>query len=350
MVPTFIVWKPPDSRYAKVVCKQPMSGVKHTLIIPTEVQCEYASIDQRAFYADIEQAIRVVEIYPERFEAATGYRPGVSYGVPVTAYEGVAALGGQLSFPRHHQPMILNQGKILRNTWQVDALGVPDPWNNKRFLRHVNLYEELGARFGESVNGGLAGQEGPVTTAGLLRGEDFFIDCITDARRAHHLLNVCTEMYISWGKASAEVTGQNSPCVGIADDYAGMLAPAMWPKFVLPYYEQIFQKLGAEQRFLHTELVRREHLPLLRELNLDGVNFAENDYIDIVDVQKELPGVFFGWHIKTVSEMLQGSPELIRRRYREIAAAGVQKVYCELAVRTPHRNIKAFLATAEELV
>lgn len=323
-------------------------SVRSVLHVPTEVRCEYAGVPQGQNYTDLEQAIRVCETFPERFAAATGYAHEITYSVPATAYEGVAALGGELVFSPDHQPMIRGQGRILTAPEQVDALHVPDPWGNERFLRHVEQYRSLKQRFGDQVTGGLAGQEGPITTAGLLRGEEFFIDCAHAPARAHHLLDVCTDMLIRWNRASVEVTGGAPAVASICDDYAGMLGPDMWAEFVVPYYQRIIRALGPEGGYLHTELVRRGHLAHYRSLNLVLISFAENEFLTIRDVQEELPGMPFGWHIKTVAEMLQGSPDAIRRRYREIVSEGVDNVHCELAVGTPVENIKTFLEMAHE--
>jgi uroporphyrinogen-III decarboxylase len=320
-----------------------------TLAIPMEVQCEYTGIGQDEYYNDLEKTIAVTDRFPALFEAATGYRPTLPYTVPVTAYEGVAALGGRLHFAHDHQVMVLNQGRVLTSPRQVDELAVPDPWQNERFQWHVARYHELARRFPGRVSTGLAGQEGPVTNAGLLRGPDFFADCHTDPDRAHHLLDVCTDMLIAWTRASDSVVGLQREVIGLADDYAGMIRPSMWPEFVLPYYQRIIDALGPKGCWMHTELVHREHLPYLAQLRLTGINFSEDVFITPQDVFAGMPGVPFGWHILTVAEMQQGTPELIRRRFHEIVAAGVDGVRTELTVDTPPANVRAFLAAATEL-
>ncbi len=328
---------------------EPKRRLRWQLLIPPEVACEYAGVSQGEYFTQLEKTIYVSQVFPPRFEAATGYRPPTVYRPPVTAYEGVAALGGELVFPAEHQPMIRNQGHILTSAEEIDALTVPDPWQNQRFQRHVGWYRELCRRFPSQASGGLAGQEGPITTAGLLRGPDFFVDCLADPPRAHRLLQVCTEMFIRWTLAAREVEGVAPEEVGLADDYAGMLAPELWPEFVLPYYQRIIEALGPKGCWLHTELVRRQHLPLLRQLRLTGVNFSEDQYLTIADVQEELPGVPFGWHILTVAEMQQGTPRTIKERFRQIVAAGVEEVRCELTVGTPPENVRAFLEAAREM-
>jgi uroporphyrinogen-III decarboxylase len=318
------------------------------IAIPAEVRCEYVGTSQGDYYTDLEVYLHTERTFPALFESATGYHPPSSLGVPVPAYEGVAALGGELLFPAQHQPMIRNQGYILHTPEAIDALEVPDPWGCARFRRHVETWRLLRRRFpGQSI--GLSpGQEGPVTTAVLLRGAAFFTDCLLDPRRALRLLSICTDTTIAFVRAVREVTGvPQGGGVGIADDHAGNLSPEMWPRFVLPFYERIYEQLGATRRSMHTELVRRAHLPLLRELGLDHINYGENQYLGVRDVV-ELLDVPFDWHIKTVPEMQQGTPELIRNTYRQAVADGAPEMVCELTVGTPVENIRAFIEVASE--
>lgn len=320
------------------------------LAVPVEVQCEYAGVAQGEYYTDLDKAIAVQTVYPVRFQEITGHRPELAYAPPVTAYEGVAALGGELVFAPEHQPMIRNQGRILATAEQVDVLSAPDPWQCTRFVQLAAWQHELERRFPGQVRKGLAGQEGPVTTAGLLRGQEFFADCLADPERAHRLLDVCTETFIRFHRA-ADRASQSAvrKTIGIADDYAGMLSPAMWPEFVLPYYKRIIAALGPAGCHLHTELVRREHLPLLRELKLASLNFGENQYITARDVMTQLPGIPFGWHILTVSEMQQGTPESVRRRFLGLVDMGVVHIIAELTVGTPPQNIRAFIEMGRRL-
>ena len=54
------------------------------------------------------------------------------------------------------------------------------------------------------------------------------------------------------------------------------------------------------------------------------------------------------WHIKTVSEMLQGTPERIRAAYRQAVEDGAPEMTAELTVGTPPENICAFIEVARE--
>ncbi|MBN1641645.1 MAG: hypothetical protein JXA09_10450 [Anaerolineae bacterium] len=318
------------------------------LAIPAEVRCEYAGTQQGAYYTDLDVYLRTERLFAERFEEATGYRPPPSWALPMAAYEGVAALGGELVFPADHQPMIANQGRVLRTPEEVDALGAPHPWTVERFRENIERWQALRKRLPGQRVGFSAGQEGPVTTAVLLRGADFFLDCATDPARAHHLLAVCTDTYIAFSRTVRDVTGgRPRDPVGIADDHAGNLSPDMWPTFVLPYYDRIYAELEAGRRSMHTELVRPAHLSLLASLRLDHINFGENQYLTVRDVVRALD-VPFDWHIKTVSEMQQGTPAQVREAYRRAVADGAPAMSCELTVGTPVENIRAFIEIGQE--
>jgi hypothetical protein len=99
----------------------------------------------------------------------------------------------------------------------------------------------------------------------------------------------------------------------------------MWPAFVLPDYERIYEELGATVRSMHTELVRRAHLPLLNTLHLDHINYGENQYLAVRDVVEALD-VPFDWHIETVPEMQQGTPAQIMAAYRQAVADGAPEM------------------------
>jgi uroporphyrinogen-III decarboxylase len=323
-------------------------GVPWRLAIPAEVRCEYTGTRQGDYYTDLEAFLHAELAFPDRFWQATGFRPPLALAVPMSAYEGVAALGGGLVFPAEHQPMIQSQGRILPTPESVDALRAPDPWQLPRFQAHVATWRALRDRQpGLDIELG-AGQEGPVTTAVLLRGLDFFGDCLLDPPRAHRLLSISTDTFIAFVAAAGRATGAGPGGeVLIADDHAGNLSPALWPEFVLPYYERIYAQLGATRRTMHTELVRPAHLPLLRQLHLDHVNFGEDQHLAVRDVVGALD-VPFDWHLRTVADMLQGTPERIHAAYRQAVADGAPEMAAELTVGTPVENIRAFVDVARE--
>jgi len=329
----------------KYVQEKDMRGIRWSIAIPPEVKCEYAGTSIGEYFQDIEVMLETEEVSRQKFVDLYQYDPGEYLYVPLTAYEGVAALGAQLVFTDEHEVMIHNQGNILLSIDQINTLKPADPSKYPRFDWAIEAYGELKKKFPNKPIGLSAGQEGPVTTAVLLRGTQFFLDCYDAPELAHKLLNVVTETFLRFNLAVRKVTGQNSGAVGIADDHAGNLTPKMWDEFVLPYYERIYSELGTRTRVMHTELVRREHLAYLKKLKLALIDFGEDQYLTVKDALTL--GVPFSWHIKTCQVMLMGNPDLVKQSYEQAVTEGAKAILTELCVGVPPENIRAFIEIAK---
>lgn len=64
--------------------------------------------------------------------------------------------------------------------------------------RHVEVFHELKRCFLviRPTWDRSSQEDDSVTTANLLRGEVFFVDCLENAAWAHHLLGICAEMLV----------------------------------------------------------------------------------------------------------------------------------------------------------
>ncbi|MBN1352817.1 hypothetical protein JXJ21_25735 [candidate division KSB1 bacterium] len=326
--------------------KRAPDGVQWTIAIPPEVKCEYAETSIGEYFQNIDVMLITEQRCREKFIERYEYDPGEYYYVPFTAYEGVAALGATLVFTDQHEVMIENQGNILTEPAHVMALAPADPWKYPRFVWGAESYRQMKTRFPDKSVGISPGQEGPVTSAVLLRGTRFFMDCYDAPELAHRLLSVVTDTFIHFCEAVSEVTGQRSTALGIADDHSGNLAPQMWDEFVLPYYERIYSELDIETRVMHSELVRREHFPYLEKLNLSQIDLGEDPYISVADALSL--GKPFFWHIKTCQEMLMGNPDSIKRAYENAVNEGAKGILTELSVGVPPENIRAFIDVARK--
>ena len=206
------------------------------------------------------------------------------------------------------------------------------------------MREEMGRIHGSPVNMG-AGLEGPATTAKLVRGQELFIDAYEDPAAAHALLDICTESYIRFYREVSEYLGRpHGQSVGIADDFSGLLSPAMYAEFVQPYHRRIYEELGKEQRSMHSELLRRDHLRFVAELGVGSFDPGQDQYLDLADLQEELEprGVAFWYNVKTVAA-LEGTPESLREEIDTAVAAGATQLMVELTPRTPRENVAAIL-------
>jgi len=324
-----------------------ISGVRWTLAVPPEVQTEYVGTTLGRYYSEAEVAADTQVHAREQFLSLYGVDLGQP-SVPVPAYVGVASLGAQLVLPEDHPPMVANQGRVLPDHGAVLALHPATPEESEWLNRYVQMRADMGRLLGKVPPLG-AGQEGPITSAVLLRGDQFFLDVLDAPPVAHHLLGVVTQTYISFVRHARRLNGQaDSGSTGIADDMAGMLPPTLWPEFVVPYWSRIYEELGPGRRSVHTELLRPPHLPFLRELKIDAYDPGNDQYLDVSDVVSLVPHMDVSWNLYTVRDMLNGTPDSIRATYTRAVEAGMRHMMTELCRRTPRENVHAFVQVARE--
>ncbi len=322
-------------------------GVKWRLALPPEVETEYVGTKLGAYYSRADVALQTQQQAREKFLSLYGVDIG-GPSVPVPAYVGVAALGADLVLPEDHAPMVANQGRVLPDVAAVMALRPADPATDPWLLRYVDMREAMQDLLGSRLNLG-AGQEGPITSAVLLRGHQFFTDLVEHPEVAHHLLDVVTETYLRFVSYTRRLNHQpERGDTGIADDMAGMLSPAMWPEFVVPYWKRIYEELGLGRRSVHTELLHPGHLPFLHRLHLDSYDPGNDQYLTVEDVVAGAKGIDFSWNLFTVRDMLDGTPESIRAVYSAAVEAGARHIMTELCRRIPRENVQAYVSVARQ--
>ncbi|MBI3947618.1 MAG: hypothetical protein HY321_16985 [Armatimonadetes bacterium] len=325
-----------------------MAGVRWSVAVPAEVTTEYAGTKLGAYYLDPETQWRTKEVGRGRLRDLFGIGGGRP-SAEVPAYVGAAALGAELVYPEDHMPQVV--GHALRRPEDVFSLAIPEDYLDTPPMRpFVALQRWVQARAGDEQRVPLgSGLEGPITTAKLLRGQDFFLDLYENPQAAHHLLDVVTESIIRFSRQVRRFNGAPTDRgTGIADDFAGLISPAMWPEFVMPYYRRIYHAFGEGPRGHHSELLRPGHLPFLLELGVTSFDPGQDQYLTIEDIRGAAPGLPFTWNLKTVAEMAQGTPESIRRAYEDAVARGARAIMVELCRNTPPENIHAFIAVARE--
>lgn len=323
------------------------TGVRWRLAIPPEVETEYAATKLGPYYSDAQAAVDTQVRARDIFRNFYGVDIGQP-GVPVPAYVGVASLGAQLVLPEDHPPMVANQGRVLGDRQAVWALRPALPEKSEWMGRYVEMREEMARILGRTPAIG-SGQEGPITSAVLLRGDQFFLDVLDEPEVAHHLLGVVTQTYISFVRHARRLNGQEEGGgAGIADDMAGMLSPNLWPEFVVPYWERIYQELGPGRRSVHTELLHPGHLRFLSEMQINAYDPGNDQYLEVTDVAHLVESMDVSWNLYTVRDMLNGTPESIRATYERAVQAGMKIIMSELCRRTPQENVRAFVEVGRQ--
>ena len=182
-----------------------------------------------------------------------------------------------------------------------------------------------------------------------MMGSDFFMLPHDDPERAHALLRFCVESAVNYAHAlTAHFGGTLKPGPrSIPDDFAGMFAPDQFAEFVAPYWDLMFQKLGATTRYIHSELLRVGHLHFLAELGIASFDPSADQYVTPELLRDHCPVAFTGriqsWHVhnNTIAEL--------QAMYRRIAACGPVSISFYMKSVSEEPKIQAILDVAREL-
>lgn len=263
---------------------------------------EIAGVPQRALHFDPEA---IGQAYEELKPLAK--RLGVPVPQPHLAgfgYTSIVALGAKVEFS-DFEPNVM---PLIHTPEEIDHLQEPDDYLGAELIqKRLHVASELRNRYPKAPTYIGHSLQGPVTSAVLLMGQDFFLLPYDDPNRAHRLLGFCVKSALNYDRAISEHFGepiQPGP-KGIPDDFAGMFSPPLFKKFVVPYWEELYRGLQATERYLHSELLRVEHLPFLKQLQIDYYDPSADQYLTPELLQEHCPCPFMlriqSWHVRDLS-------------------------------------------------
>lgn len=208
------------------------------------------------------------------------------------AYSHIASLGAKIEFPIDGEPKPF---PLIKNIEDIDNLKEPEDYLRASLIqKKLKTLSELKRIVPETPNtiGHLF--EGPITTAVLLMGQDFFILVYDNPKKAHKLLKFCVRSALNYSKCILNYFGEElkEGPKGIPDDFAGILHPKLFPEFVLPYWEEMYERLKATERHLHSELLREEHLKFLKNVKIDVFDPSADQYLNGEILLKKCPCKF----------------------------------------------------------
>lgn len=306
-------------------------------------------------FVDFDAIVRAYEEGRPRAEAL--YGPRVNYGGPEWAgisYGHVNCLGSELIFPEDsevgHTPIYRSLNEAIR------ALQEPVNWASAGMMPfYLDLWRKLRQRYSPMpLPFPGFGVEGPITTAWELRGHDFFMDVHDDPAGTRRFLELVTDSIVSYIQFIRQVNGQ-PPCSaegrGMADDIASLLHPAMWPQFVLPFYERYYTALTTGQRWAHIENLMPDHLPHLDAIGLDRFDPSVSPKLRATDLRDRCR-VPFLWRVNEM-DLRDRDDDDLRRYVVEGVADGASGTFCNIprrAVRSEQvSKVHLFLDTATQI-
>lgn len=231
------------------------------------------NITEKEFYTDTEKCIAA---WQQADEAITGYfgdrLPPRTPSAPPLSYGHLVSLGVPLRQPENAEPNVqpcvhsIEEGiDFLRQRQGMDFGDCAE------CRKYISMNRALRDAFPGARILPLAGygSEGVITSAVLLRGQDFFLDLYDEPELVHTFLTLLNESVIDFRKFSNRINGlpETDPRgTGIADDFASLIPPDMWPEFVIPYWNRYFSALtSGSRRFVHCENTVPQQLRYLKE-------------------------------------------------------------------------------------
>jgi hypothetical protein len=308
------------------------------------------------FYLDPESCVLSFELGRSRLKnifTDDVTHPGIS--CPPISYGHVACLGCGIIFPPNSEPYAkpafasLDEG-IGALEGEVDF---SENWLYGHYLKmHVHLKKAFPS---ERVAFGGFGWEGPITSAGLLRGQGFFSDIHREPEKAKLFLKLVTasiKKFIHFiretnGEAKMDPNGS-----GLADDHASFIPPHLWAEFVLPHWDQYYRGITTGKRVVHCENLGPGHLRYLTEA---GITFYEPSVSPKLNpkIIKECTNIPFNWLLPTFKLRAMADEEEVRQWVIQAASMGADHIWAEvdrfLCEEGNPNKIVSFVNTCKEI-
>ena len=305
---------------------------------------EYAGMTYRDYYAcpanTLEAQLKAAELAEKRFGVGRFIKPYIDMPPGALSF----LLGMAVIFPEEDEvPSVSVTTPMITDMAEVHRIRIGNPrtdgWMGK-CCRAWEYYRERG------FDVRLGGHDGSiVTTACEVSGNSVLIGLTENPEAAEELFAVVLRANRIVADLDDSLCGEVSRFAEIDDDFAGLLSPDMFRRFVIPFYQKIFA--DKTERFLHSELIRYEHLRIARDL-LDITDFhgAGAEKLTLSEMYKVMGHKF--WTQLTPHELYASTPEQIRERIKEFAGSGCGTVQLYPGRGTPERNMEAAIAAVRQ--
>ncbi len=296
---------------------------------------EYAGMTYREYYsspaATLEAQLIARDKAEEKFGAGDFIKPHIDVpGGGLAEY-----LGMPLIESAEDELPYVDTGKPLLNS-PADVKKIsPGELEKTGFLRKRLKAWEYYRSQGHTV--GFGGHSGAiVTTAHEISAGNILLWMYEDPPGSECVLDEITEANLAIRKFSEKFAGPSDGAYA-GDDFAGLISPEMFKRFMIPQYERIYA--GRNERFLHSELLCSEHLRIARDcLGINCFHGAGCENLSLEEM-RDIMGHDF-WTQLTPGEMLQLSPEGITERLKMLTNSGCAYVQLYPGRNTPDINMK----------
>jgi MtaA/CmuA family methyltransferase len=257
-------------------------------------------------------------------------------------YREAQGFGAEVQYIEDHAPCLARPP--LSDIRDLSPLvSDPDPYAAARMLDRLLAVREFRRRVGGTCSI-LGWVEGPAAEAADLRGvQDFLMDLMDDEAACTALMERCTQTAIRFAEAQL---AEGADTIGIGDAIASQLPPDLYRALVWPLEKRLIAAVRAKGGLAKLHICGNitHLLPHIGEL---GVDILDIDHmVDPAYARRCVgPRVAIAGRVDPVADVLQGTPEGIRRAVAESYAAignpHLVMAGCEIPSGTPEANLRA---------
>jgi hypothetical protein len=304
---------------------------------------EYAGVGYAAYYGSLAVMLEAQLAAKECAERRCGAGRFISPHVDSPACLFASYLGMPVIAPAEDELPYLDAGRpVVREVSEFDRVRIGDPRSTGLMARRWEAWQYYRERGHRLRFGGFGG--GVVTVACEITSGAVLAGLAENPATARRLLEVVVEAEEAVARFDASLAAEEyAGTTYTGDDYSGLLSPAMYRQFAVPCYQRLYA--GRESRFMHSELLRAEHLRLAREeVGITEFHGAGCKHVSLEEM-RQIMGERF-WTQLTPQEMLELTPAQIGERIRRFAQSGCLCVQLYPGRGTPARNMEAAIAAA----
>ena len=231
----------------------------------------------------------------------------------------------------------------LKEDKSLAILSKPNPLASPRMLDRIEAVRAYKKRCGKTYSI-LGWIEGPAAEAADLRDVvEFLLDLVRDESYACDLMDICVETGIGFAAAQVEA---GADTIGIGDAIASQVSPDTYERLIQPREKRLINAVKKTGAFVKLHICGNitHLLPGIADLEIDILDV--DHMVRMQAVRKAVgTGVALAGNIDPVGGVLQGTPDLIRKKvlqtYETVGNPFIVNAGCEIPSGTPPENLKA---------
>lgn len=265
------------------------------------------------------------------------------------------AIGAKVILRDDEPAVVDEEAPLLKNLRDIYDLDYPDPLKSGRYGEWLEATRRLADAIGDRVFIMGRADQGPFSTACLLRGTtQFMMDLMTEDKQViHDVLEYCRKVSVSFAKAQKDA-GAHATSIG--DSLAGpnLISPDMYREFALEPEISLTEEVQAYGIPFSIHICGNSN-GILSDMARTNAKILEIDWqVDMQKAREIIPmsTVLMG-NVDPSNPLVLGTPDEVDAAVKKLIACTRGKGLfvssgCALGRNTPLENLEAFIAAGRK--